>query len=93
MFLKLRIIFTILSALCIGFALTAGALWGFTWTILLGLGALLFFMLMLYCKRAQEAQEQKEEESKKFFTHNSDEQPFAETNTQPFDNANPDNQP
>ena len=79
MFLKLRIIFTILSALCIGFALTAGALWGFTWTVLLGLGALLFFMLMLYCKRAQEAQEQKEEESKKFFTA-PDEQPFDDTN-------------
>ena len=80
MFLKLRITFTILSALCIGFALTAGALWGFIWTILLGLGALLFFMLMLYCKRAQEEQEQKEEESKKFFTHTPNDQPFAETN-------------
>jgi fatty acid desaturase len=93
MFLKLRITFTILSALCIAFALTAGALWGFTWTILLGLGALLFFMLMLYCKRAQEEQEQKEEESKKFFTHTPDCQPFAETNKQPFDDTPPDNQP
>ena len=68
MLLKLRILFTILSALCIASALTAGALWGFTWTILLGLGALLFFMLMLYCKRAQEQKEEKEAEGKKFFT-------------------------
>ena len=80
MFLKLRITFTILSAICIGFALTAGALWGFLWTILLGLGALLFFMLMLYCKRAQEEQEQKEEENNKFFTHTPDNQPFDDTN-------------
>lgn len=79
MFLKLRITFTILSAICIGFALTAGALWGFLWTILLGLGALLFFMLMLYCKRAQEEQEQKEEENNKFFTHSPDNQPFDDT--------------
>ena len=70
MFLKLRILFTILSALCVATALTAGALWGFVWTILLGLGALLFFMLMLTCKRAQEQQEAKEAEDKKFFTCN-----------------------
>ena len=69
MFLKLRVLFTILSALCLAFALTAGVLWGFLWTILLGLGALLFFMLMLFFKRAQEAQEQKEAEDKKFFIH------------------------
>ena len=70
MLLKLRILFTILSALCVATALTAGALWGFVWTILLGLGALLFFMLMLTCKRAQEQQEAKEAEDKKFFTNN-----------------------
>ena len=76
MFLKLRILFTILSALCIATALTAGALWGFIWTVLLGLGALLFFMLMLYFKRAQEEQEAKEAEDKKFFTQNADSSPF-----------------
>ena len=70
MFLKLRILFTILSALCLAFAVTAGVIWGFTWTIILGLGAGLFFMLMLYFKRAQEAQEQKEVEDNKFFTYN-----------------------
>ena len=70
MYLKLRVFFTILSALCLAFAITAGALWGYIWTILLGLGALLFFMLMLVFKRAQENQEQQEAENNKFFTHN-----------------------
>jgi fatty acid desaturase len=69
MFLKLRIFFTILSALCAAVALTAGALWGFIWTIALGMGAVLFFMLMLYFKRAQEQQEEKEREAQKFFTY------------------------
>ena len=73
MFLKLRIVFTILSALCLAFALTAGAIWGFTLTILLGLGALLFFMSMLVCKHAQEEQERKAEEDKKFINYNPEE--------------------
>ena len=76
MFLKLRVFFTILSALCLATALTAGALCGFLWAILLGLGGLLFFMLMLYFKRAQEEQEEKEAESKKFFTSDQNSSPF-----------------
>ena len=67
MFLKLRVIFTILSAICLAFAITAGAIWGFTWTIILGLGALFFFLLMLVFKQKQEEQEQKEADDKKFF--------------------------
>ena len=82
MFLKLRVLFTILSAICLAFAITAGALWGFLWTIILGLGALLFFMLMLICKRAQENQEQKEEEDRKFFTH----QPNQDSNDESNEN-------
>ncbi len=73
MFLKLRIAFTILSALCLAFALTAGAIWGFIYAILLGLGALLFFMIMLVCKRAQEEQERKAEEDKKFISYTPEE--------------------
>ena len=72
MYLKLRVFFTILSALCLGFAVTAGALWGWIWAVVLGLGALLFFMLMLIFKQCQEKQEQKEADDKKFFTHNPD---------------------
>lgn len=73
MYLKLRVFFTILSALCLGFAVTAGAIWGYIWAIVLGLAALLFFMLMLIFKQSQEKQEQKEAEDKKFFTHNPEE--------------------
>ena len=71
MLLKLRVLFTILSALCLAFAITAGAIWGFLWAIILGMGALLFFMLMLICKGAQESREQKEAENNKFFTNDS----------------------
>ncbi len=82
MYLKLRVFFTILSALCLAFALTAGALWGYIWAIILGLGALLFFMLMLVFKQAQEKQEQQEAENNKFFTHSPN---------QPSDNTTNDN--
>ena len=73
MYLKLRVFFTILSALCLGFAVTAGAIWGYIWAIVLGLAALLFFMVMLIFKQSQEKQEQKEAEDRKFFTHNPEE--------------------
>ena len=69
MFLKLRVLFTILSALCLAFALTAWAIWGPIWLAILGLGALLFFLLMRIFKQAQETQEQREAESNKFFTN------------------------
>ena len=74
MYLKLRVFFTILSALCLGFAVTAGAIWGYIWAIVLGLAALLFFMVMLIFKQSQEKQEQKEAEDRKFFTHNPEEE-------------------
>ena len=79
MLVKLRILFTILSALCVAFALTAGALWGTIWIFALGFSALLFFMLMLVFKRAQENKEQQEAEDKKFFTYNPD-QPSNDNN-------------
>ena len=81
MLLKLRILFTILSALCLAFALTAGALWGYIWAITLGVGALVFFMAMLICKQAQEQREQKEETDKKFFTYQPEE-PKPEKNNE-----------
>ena len=59
MFLKLRVLFTILSALCLAFALTAWAIWGPIWLAILGLGALLFFLLMRIFKQAQENEEAK----------------------------------
>ena len=57
MFLKLRITFTILSAICLGLALPLGALLHYVWAIAMGLGAFLFYMLMMICKQEQERQE------------------------------------
>ena len=60
MFLKLRIVFTILSAICLGLAIPLGAAIHFIWAIVLGLGALMFFGLMLLCKQSQLAREEKD---------------------------------
>ena len=52
--LYLRIIFTILSALCIAALIPLGALFGWAWVGYCFLGALLFFVLMLLCKQSQD---------------------------------------
>ena len=57
MFLKLRVFFTILSAICLGLALPLGAMLHYIWAVVMGLGALLFFLLMLIFKQEQEKQE------------------------------------
>ena len=54
--LYLRIIFTILSALCIAALIPLGALFGWAWVGYCFLGALLFFVLMLLCKQTQDIQ-------------------------------------
>lgn len=54
MFLKLRIVFTILAAASIAIVLPVGALWGWGWAGCCGLVAALFFGLMLLCKQKQE---------------------------------------
>lgn len=51
---KLRIIFTILSAICIAGILPIGAIFGFTWAFLAVFGAGLFYLLMMICKKRQE---------------------------------------
>ncbi len=57
MFLKLRIFFTVLSALCL-VAILPAAVWGGPfWFAVCGCAALLFFGLMLLCKQSQEKQE------------------------------------
>ena len=55
MYKFLRILFTLLSALCVTAAFIVGAYLGFTWTIVSALSAFFFFMLMLLCKQKQEA--------------------------------------
>ena len=53
----LRIVFTILCAICIALVIPVGALWDWMPAIGIGIVALLFFGLMLLCKQAQEAKE------------------------------------
>lgn len=59
MFLKLRVTFTILSAICLGLAIPLGVAIHFIWALVLGAGALMFFGLMLLCKQSQLSQEEK----------------------------------
>ena len=77
MFLKLRVICTIISAICIGLALPAWALFGPIWLAILGLGALLFFLLMRVFKDCQEKQEAKNAEQPPSFLD-----PAQKTDTQ-----------
>ncbi len=61
MFLKLRILFSIVAALCLAVILPAAVWGGWIWFFLLAGGAFLFFMLTLLCKQAQEKREQGEQ--------------------------------
>ena len=54
MYQTLRIIFTILSALCVTVVLPVGALLGLTWAIGCAVGAFIFFVIMLFFKQKQE---------------------------------------
>ena len=56
----LRIVFTILSALCLVALLPAGTFGGMPYFLVCAGGAALFFVLMLLCKRAQEKKAPKE---------------------------------
>ncbi len=57
MFLKLRIIFTIISALFAAATLPVGTWLGLTWAISCAVAAGIFFVLMLICKQEQEKRE------------------------------------
>ncbi len=58
MFLKLRILFCILSALCLVVIIPAAVWGGWIWFGVVGGLAFLFFMAMLLCKQQQENSEQ-----------------------------------
>lgn len=64
MYKYLRIIFTILSAICIAAAIPLGIFFDFPGVIGAAAGALLFFVLMLLCKQSQEFAEEKAEKRK-----------------------------
>ena len=57
MYLKLRIIFTVLAAVCLAVIIPAGALFGKIWFFVFGGGAGAFFLAMLICKQKQEEQD------------------------------------
>ena len=57
MFLKLRIIFTILSAICIATILPIGAFLDLTWALVVAIFAFAFFLAMMICKQEQEKRE------------------------------------
>ena len=82
MFLKLRVFFTILSAICLGLALPLGAMLHYIWAVVMGLGALLFFLLMLIFKQEQEKKESANDpKSPTFF------QPVQKTETDNIDDG------
>lgn len=58
MFKTLRILFTILSAICIALIIPVGAFFGWFWAIAGALLAVLFFVIMLIFKQSHERQEQ-----------------------------------
>ena len=70
MALKLRVLFTILSALCLVAIVPAAVIGGLVWFGVFGAGALLFFLLMLIFKQNHETEErakQAEENEPSFF--------------------------
>jgi len=69
MYLKLRILFTILSAICLAVLLPAIAMGGWLYLVICGGLALIFFLAMLICKQKQEEAEplSKEEGESDFF--------------------------
>ena len=63
MFYKLRILFTVLSALCLIALLPMGTFFGLSAFIPTALCAGIFFFVMLFCKQEQEKREPKQEEN------------------------------
>ena len=55
MYLKLRILFTILSAICIAIAIPAGVVFNFTATVVCGALAFAFYLIMLTFKLKHES--------------------------------------
>ena len=76
MYLKLRVIFTVLSAICLAAAIPLGFAFDLVGVLSAGLGALLFFGLMLLCKQSQEKGEQADKpDEPSFFQPKSDDEP------------------
>ncbi|MBQ8323070.1 MAG: hypothetical protein IJX91_03805 [Clostridia bacterium] len=57
MYLKLRVLFTILSAICVAAVVPMGAFFDWIWAALCAIAAFLFYVLMRICKVNQEMRE------------------------------------
>jgi hypothetical protein len=68
----LRMICTVLSAVCLAALLPVGAFGDLPWVMGIGIGAAFFFVAMLFCKSKQEEQENPPEQKPDFLapTHN-----------------------
>ena len=53
MWLKCRILFSILSAIAVTCVIPFGAFLGWTWAGIAGISAFLFYILMVFCKNNQ----------------------------------------
>ena len=75
MFLKLRILFTILSCICAAAVIPVGAFLGFIWAGLCIVAAFAFYVFMLIFKQKQEEQEMSklQQEAKEAQTENLEE--------------------
>ena len=74
MYLKLRIIFTVLSAVCLAVVIPAATLLGWLWFGIFGGAAAVFFIAMLLCKQAQEnAEPLRKEDEADFLSKNQEE--------------------
>lgn len=62
MFKILRIVFTVLSAICVLPVIFLGVFADLTWAIICALGAVLFFLIAACFKKLQEKQENSPEE-------------------------------
>jgi hypothetical protein len=57
MFQTLRIVFTILSAICIAIVIPVGVFGGLTASVVCAVAAFIFFVIMLFFKQKQEESE------------------------------------
>jgi uncharacterized membrane protein YciS (DUF1049 family) len=77
MWKTLRIIFTVIAALCVAAVFPVGTLLHWIWAAGLAVAAVVFACFMLFCKRKMEEQEEKEKPSPDFFTPNDEEKPLG----------------
>ena len=61
----LRVLFTIISALCVAALVPLGLAFGWAWVGYCFFGALVSFIFMLFCKQSQELKELKKENAEK----------------------------